>query len=228
MRHIGERAVRDVMAVRDGHYEKISIGVSQAFVVPISQQIPPALRREFPRTHFEVNYGPTEQHGASILAGKVDIALTGEIPELDRPELDVTKLGLIEHGVVAWPGTLPGTDPDLPMPLSGLADIQWVLVIGVRMENNLRRLFYELGIVPPEIAIRTNSFQMAKDFVRQSGRIMSSPLTDMEELRSLGFDMRRTDPPLWQVGSCAVRLRSNRDHPLLERLLELSRSVAVA
>jgi len=216
-----ERAKRDVDAVRKGYFERIHIGAGLTYQLLLMPRMLKPIMERFPKTSFTVSTGSAESHIKALVDGQLDFVITAAVEQFRDPSLDVRLLGMIEHGVVHRPGTLPDLPADEPMPLNALVDCSWILFqTEGEMTLSLNQRFFGLGLPVPRIALTTNSLQLGLDVMREQNLIMLAPTLLQDRLAQQGFLLHRTAEPLWQHDSGIAIHRANRDHPVLNVLTE--------
>lgn len=214
-----ERAKRDVEAVQKGYFETIHIGAGLTYQLLLMPRLLKPMMERFPNTSFSVSTGSAESHIQDLLDGRLDFVITAALDKFRDPSLDVRLLGMIEHGVVHRPGTLPDLPDDQPMPLQALVDRSWVLFqTEGEMKESLNQRFFRLGLPAPRIALSTNSLQLGLDVMREQNLIMLAPTLLRARLAQQGFLLHKTSEPLWRHDSGIAIHRANRDHPVLNVL----------
>lgn len=228
LRHLSEmsvifdRAKRDVEAVRKGYFETIKIGAGLTYQLLLMPRLLKLLMERFPNTSFSVSTGSAESHIQDLIDGRLDFVITAALDQFRDPSLDVRLLGVIEHGVVHRPGTLPDMPEDEAMPLHALADYSWVLFqTEGEMKESLNQRFFRLGLPSPRVVLSTNSLQLGLDVMREQNLIMLAPTLLRSRLSQQGFLLNKTPEPLWQHDSGIATHRTNRGHPVLNALTDL-------
>ena len=217
---------RELMELATGHAGHIRIGTGFVFAQHLLPKACVTLLKKYPSITLDIVSGNSESLFPALHEGKVDVVLAG-VTTQDRPGF--RQVFLMEDRVVAISRKGHRLQNQRRVSAAAMSKERWAMpAVGTLPAQWLAQRWREIGIDPPECAVRSGSFPTLLRIVAESDLLMFQSWSTVRRTSDYARLLRPlpSDELTWRHGIGVT----TRDHgylsPAIDKLIEVLRETA--